>query len=469
MKFRYEKDKEELVVSEASRIEYHQLGLWLTRHVKGYRFMPAFKMGVWNGQQSYFKNGRISLGLWKEAMRGCKEIDAPFVLENKEDFPINRDVTLEKVQDFCKVFFKYHKVKNKAGELVPFMPYDHQIESAYKILKNRYCMAEVATSGGKSLIISIVMFYTLKKIKPDAKFLIIVPSITLVTQFYDNIVEYNYGVNNILEMREKKSDNILNNSHLPCDVRIEEVMSERPRKWSGTLDANVYIGTYQSLEKWPKEFFKQFENRFQIIKFSKDELDITNFENIRSKILFNKFDVVLNCAAYNYVDDAEENGEKNYAINAMGPKLLADICNERNIKLVHISTDYAYASENPIYFEKTQLANPCNAYGRAKVEGENNVREFGNLNYLVIRTSWLYGLFGGNFFKTMMKMAKEKRKVRIVNDQFGQPTWTLKLSKYIFHKIFNQFFMPMVGLEPTRLASLPPQDSVSTNFTTSAF
>jgi hypothetical protein len=106
MKFRYDKDTEEIVVSDATRIEYHQVGLWLTRHVKGYRYMPAFKMGVWNGQQTYFKNGRVNLGLWKEAMRGCKEIDVPFVLENKEDFPLNRDVTLEKVKDFCKEFFK---------------------------------------------------------------------------------------------------------------------------------------------------------------------------------------------------------------------------------------------------------------------------------------------------------------------------------------------------------------------------
>lgn len=121
-------------------------------------------------------------------------------------------------------------------------------------------MAEVATSGGKSLIISIVMFYTLKHINPDAKFLIIVPSITLVTQFYDNIVEYNWGVNNLLEMREKKIESILNPDakYTPCNVKVEEVMSERPRKYSGTEDANVYIGTYQSLEKWPKEFFQQF-------------------------------------------------------------------------------------------------------------------------------------------------------------------------------------------------------------------
>jgi superfamily II DNA or RNA helicase len=260
MKFRYDKTAEEIVVTSATRIEYHQLNIWLTRHVKGYKYMPAFKMGVWNGQQTYFKNGRINLGLWREAVKGCKEIDASFILENKEDFPLNRDVTLESVQEFCKDFFEFHKVRTKTGEWIPFMPYEHQIESAYKILKNRYCMAEVATSGGKSLIISIVMFYTLKHMDPSAKFLIIVPSITLVTQFYDNIMEYNWGINNLVEMRENKVDSIVNTEakYSPCDVRVEEVMSERPRKFSGTQGANVYIGTYQSLEKWPKEFFQQF-------------------------------------------------------------------------------------------------------------------------------------------------------------------------------------------------------------------
>jgi superfamily II DNA or RNA helicase len=260
MKFRYDKQNEELVVTEASRTEYHQLNLWLTRHVKGYRYMPAFKMGVWNGQQTYFRNGKINLGLWKEALRGCQEIGAPFVMENKEEFPINREVTLDSVREFCQDFFKFHKVKTKSGEWISFTPYDHQVEAAYKILKNRYCMAEVATSGGKSLIISIVMFYTLKHINPEAKFLIIVPSITLVTQFYDNIMEYNWGINNLFEMREKKTESILNPEakYTPCDVRVEEVMSERPRKYSGTQDANVFIGTYQSLEKWPKEFFQQF-------------------------------------------------------------------------------------------------------------------------------------------------------------------------------------------------------------------
>ena len=198
MNLRYDKEQEKFVVAGATRIEYHQMKIWLTRHVKGYRFMQPFKMGVWNGQTSYFDNGKVNLGLWKECWKACKEIGVTFHIENKEDFPLNREVTLEGLTEFCKEFFKNHKVKDrKTGEWIPFMPYDYQIETAFKILRNRYCMAEVATSGGKSLVISIVIFYILKNMNPDAKFLIIVPSITLVTQFYDDIKKYFYGENNI--------------------------------------------------------------------------------------------------------------------------------------------------------------------------------------------------------------------------------------------------------------------------------
>ena len=112
MKFRYDIEKEELVVYESSRIEYHQMQLWLTRHVKGWRFHPAVKMGVWDGKKTYFRNGRINLGLWREALKGCKEIEVPFNIENKEDFPINRNVTLEKVQEFCSEFFKRDPLTN---------------------------------------------------------------------------------------------------------------------------------------------------------------------------------------------------------------------------------------------------------------------------------------------------------------------------------------------------------------------
>ena len=228
--------------------------------------MPAFKMGVWNGQQSYFDNGKVNLGLWRECLKACKEIGVNFVIDNKEEFPLNRKVTLESLIEFCQEFFKNHKIRNKAGEWINFMPYDYQIETAYKILKNRYCMAEVATSGGKSLLISIVMFYILKNIDENAKFLIIVPSITLVTQFYENILEYNYGFNFLhkysdkIDFREGNVSEIQKDTpeYNPCLLRLEEIMSDKPRKYTGPNQPNVYIGCYQSLEKFPKEFFQQF-------------------------------------------------------------------------------------------------------------------------------------------------------------------------------------------------------------------
>ena len=224
-------------------------------------------MGVWNGQQSYFDNGKVSLGLWKECFKACKEIGTVFNIENKDEFPLNREVTLESVKEFCNEFFKNHKMKDRnTGEWIPFKPYDYQIETAYKILRNRYCMAEVATSGGKSLVISIIMFYILKHLNPEAKFLIIVPSITLVTQFYENIMEYNYGFNFLakygdkIDFRENKIDEIVKDvpDYSPCNIRMEEIMSDKPRKYSGPNQPNIYIGCYQSLEKWPKEFFQQF-------------------------------------------------------------------------------------------------------------------------------------------------------------------------------------------------------------------
>jgi superfamily II DNA or RNA helicase len=267
MNFRYDPNEEKLIVSQSTRIEYHQLSIWLERFVKGHRFLPAVKMGVWSGKKTYFDNGKVNLGLWRECYKACKEIGVTFNLENKEDFPLNRNVSLESVKDFCQDFFKNHKIKDKkTGQWIPFMPYDYQIETAFKILKNRYCMAEVATSGGKSLVISIIIFYILQNVDSDAKFLIIVPSINLVTQFYENIMEYNYGFNfideysNRVDFRDANIDIIQEEyeDYNPSKIRMEEIMSDKPRKFVGTVKPNIYIGCYQSLEKWPKEFFEQF-------------------------------------------------------------------------------------------------------------------------------------------------------------------------------------------------------------------
>ncbi len=238
---RYDPNIQKLIVQQATKLEYNQCQLWLKRHVKGHKFLIPVKLGIWDGMIDFFNNGQINLGLWKELVKAMKEIGSHLEIENKQDFPIDRTITLESVQDFCNEFFKDHYIE-KEGKLIKFEPRDYQVDTAFRILKNKFVLASVATSGGKTLIMSIVMFYILKNIDEHAKFLVIVPSITLVTQTYDEFIDFNTAFGK----QQPKTD-----------LRIEEVMSDKPRRHSKE-NPNVYIGCYQSLEKWDPEFFKQF-------------------------------------------------------------------------------------------------------------------------------------------------------------------------------------------------------------------
>lgn len=242
MKFKLSKDSTTLILKESTKEEYNQLKLYLNRYVKNYRFMPRYKLGVWDGKMDFFNNGMINFGLWYEVLKCCKEYGYQFNIENKEDFPKNSDIKRDTILDFCKDFYKDHKQKDSEE---PFFPYDHQVDAMYKIMVWRYGLIEVATAGGKSLILGTLLFYYLKNINPDAKFLLIVPNINLVTQFYNDIMEYNLGFND--------------DNQTPLDIRIDEVMSQHPRKYFGEKEPNIFIGTYQSLEKRDKKWLQQFD------------------------------------------------------------------------------------------------------------------------------------------------------------------------------------------------------------------
>jgi superfamily II DNA or RNA helicase len=234
-----------IILKESTREEYNQLRINLSPFVKGYRFMPRFKLTNWDGKFDYFNNGVIDFGLWNEVYKTCKEYGYPFNIINKEEFPRDNEITLEKVQHFVDEFYKGYKLPDGKD----FIPYEHQVDAVYKMLKNKYCSIKVATSGGKSLIFATMIFYILKNINPKAKILLIVPNVSLVTQFYDDIYDYNLGFNN-----ENKS---------PLNINIQEIMSDRPRKNRDDLEPNIYIGTYQSLINWgtpdlEPDFFKQF-------------------------------------------------------------------------------------------------------------------------------------------------------------------------------------------------------------------
>jgi superfamily II DNA or RNA helicase len=243
MKFKLSENNSELILTQSTKEEYNQLKLSFNKFVKNYFFMAKFKLTPWDGKINFLRgDDRIHFGLWYEAYKICKEYGYPFILENKEQFPTNKTITKEEVEKFCKEFYVDHRLKGEMDK--QFTPYEHQIEAIYKILKHEFGLIEVATAGGKSLIFGTLVFYYLLKINPKAKFLLIVPSISLVTQFYNDIMDYNIGYNN-----ENKT---------PCEIKIDEIMSDKPRK-QFDKEPNIYIGTYQSLEKWPDEFFKQFD------------------------------------------------------------------------------------------------------------------------------------------------------------------------------------------------------------------
>ena len=243
MKFKLNPDNTKLILIESTKGEFNQLKLYLTRKVHNYRFMKRYKLGVWSGDVDYFKDGFIDFGLWQEVYKCCKEYGYPFIIENKDQFPLNKDILKEDLQDFVDEFYKDHKTPDGKK----FVPYDHQVEAVYQLLKYQFGIVEIATAGGKSLVFGTLLFYYLRKVNPDAKILLIVPNISLVTQFYNDLGDYNYGFNG--------TDN-----KTPIDMRIDEVMSDKPRKYRDEeKKPNIFIGTYQSLEKWPREWFRQFD------------------------------------------------------------------------------------------------------------------------------------------------------------------------------------------------------------------
>ena len=245
MKLVVSQDKSKLILKESSHEEYHQLKLHLQRKVDNYIFKKRHKMGLWDGTIDQFRNGIIRFGLWKEVYKCCKEHGYKFEV-NKEDFPFDQTVQVKDVSDFCNDYYKDYRVKptdNNPDGI--FMPYEHQIDAVHKVLKFKQGLIEVATAGGKSLIFGTFLFYVLRNINPDAKTLLIVPRSSLVTQFYDDLIDYNLGYN-------KEQTN-------PFDLRVDELFSDKPRKVRDGVEPNVYIGTYQTLVNYPDDFFKQFD------------------------------------------------------------------------------------------------------------------------------------------------------------------------------------------------------------------
>ena len=163
----------------------------------------------------------------------------------------------------------------------------------------------------------------------------------------------------------------------------------------------------------------------------KKQLDITNLQDIKTYIIDNNIDTIINCAAYTAVDKAETEQELANKINHLSVKNLAMLSNEFNIKLIHISTDYVFDGRNFKPYNEDDITNPNSVYGQTKLDGENTILGSNLKDSIIIRTSWVYSSFGNNFVKTMLRLGKEKEELGVIFDQIGTPTYARDLAKTI--------------------------------------
>ncbi len=169
----------------------------------------------------------------------------------------------------------------------------------------------------------------------------------------------------------------------------------------------------------------------------RETLDISNASSVNEFVSNNNINIIINCAAYTAVDKAESDAENADKINHLAVKNLAEISKEKNIKLIHISTDYVFDGKNHKPYIEDDSTNPNGVYGATKLRGEQTLLHVSPKNSIIIRTSWVYSSFGANFVKTMLRLGKEKESLGVIFDQVGTPTYARDLAKAILDILPN--------------------------------
>lgn len=166
----------------------------------------------------------------------------------------------------------------------------------------------------------------------------------------------------------------------------------------------------------------------QVLAFSRDQLDIGDPEQLVKVFASHKPQTVFNCAAYTQVDRAENEQELAHCVNVQGPKYLAQLCEQYNTFLCHFSTDYVFDGKAYLPYDELASTCPLGIYGQTKRLGEVAIVK-SQAHYGILRTAWVYGIAGKNFVKTILRLAKEREELRIVEDQIGAPTCTEDLAE----------------------------------------
>ncbi|HHP5737864.1 dTDP-4-dehydrorhamnose reductase [Bacillus paranthracis] len=169
---------------------------------------------------------------------------------------------------------------------------------------------------------------------------------------------------------------------------------------------------------------------WEVFGFGREELDITDERQVHEKVLSIKPDIIIHTAAYTQVDQAESDEATAFKVNAEGTKYLAQAAEAVGAKFCYVSTDYVFDGTKDTPYKADDQTNPQTIYGKSKLVGEQYTQEYCSKSYIV-RTSWVFGLYGNNFVKTMLRLAEENKELGIVHDQVGSPTYTTDLARFI--------------------------------------
>ncbi len=207
----------------------------------------------------------------------------------------------------------------------------------------------------------------------------------------------------------------------------------------------------------------------EIIIPSREKMDLSKPDLMRATIQEIRPDLIINPAAYTFVDQAEREPELARTINAVAPGIMAEEAKNLGAALIHYSTDYVFdgnkrdASGTLLAYTENDAPSPINVYGKTKLEGEQLIRASG-CDHLILRTSWIYSKFGKNFLLTMLRLARERDELRVVNDQWGAPSsavWLAATTRAILRQLQNANSTRLWWSENTGLYHLTPSGITS--------
>jgi dTDP-4-dehydrorhamnose reductase len=173
--------------------------------------------------------------------------------------------------------------------------------------------------------------------------------------------------------------------------------------------------------------------------FSSKEMDITDLEKVRDQLVRVRPTLIVHSAAFTQVDLAEQEVDKAFLVNGVGSRNVAMIASEIKARLAYISTDYVFDGLAHSPYNEYDLTNPQSVYGKSKLAGENYIRQWVTEHY-ILRTSWVFGVNGNNFVKTMLKLGVEHNQINVVHDQVGSPTYTRDLAAFIAEVTSTEYF-----------------------------